>query len=135
MSPTPIKITQDLRDLIRLTRTDVAGLSQRQAALAAGDMSTVWWRTIETGRADTVPADTVARMCYAIDVSPGQLRSIGEDVVAGLVERRHALLQPEILLQSSDAAEQHLWRTPEVTPDDRVALITYLRTLRQVRSA
>jgi DNA-binding Xre family transcriptional regulator len=132
-APTPL--TADLCDLIRITRTQVAGLSQRQAALAAGGMSEVWWRTIETGRAGTAPADTVARMCYALDISPEQLRAIGEDDVADLVERRRALLTPEIREPPGDEAEHHLWETPSVTDDIRTALVAYLRTLRRTKSA
>lgn len=134
MPNTPTPLTPDLCDLLRLTRT-TAGLNQRQAGLAAGGMSEVWWRTIETGRAGTVPADTIARMAYAIDISPDQLRNIGEDHVASLVERRRALLEPEIASPADDDAEHHLWETPGLTPETRAALITYLRTLRHVRPA
>ena len=135
MPTTPTPLTQDLRDLLRITRTQVAGLSQRQAALAAGGMSEVWWRTIESGRVKTVPADTVARMAYALDITPEQLHNIGEDHVADLVERRRALLSPESPAPPDDPAEQHLWETPGVSDDERLALIAYLRTLRHMRSA
>lgn len=95
----------------------------------------MWWRTIESGRVSTVPADTVARMAYALDITPDQLRNIGEDHVAELVERRRALLTPEIREPPTDTAEHHLWQTPDVTDSDRMALVTYLRTLRQIKSA
>lgn len=135
MPTTPTPLTPDLRDLLRITRTQVAGLSQRQAALAAGGMSEVWWRTIETGRAGTAPADTVARMAYALDITPEQLRNIGQDHIADLVERRRALLTPEIREPPNDEAEQHLWETPGVSDDIRAALVAYLRTLRNMRTA
>jgi transcriptional regulator with XRE-family HTH domain len=119
--------------LLKLVRTDVAKLSQRQAALAAGGMSESWWRQIETGQADTVPADTVAKMAYAIDVSPEQLRSIGEGHVADLVERRRSLLAPEP--PASDEGENHLLHTPGATATERAALVAFFRSMRQARSA
>jgi transcriptional regulator with XRE-family HTH domain len=122
-------MTADLRDLLRLTRTDVAGMSQRQAALAA-KLSAPWWRRIESGSEDYAPAETLARMCYALDISPAQLRAIGQDDVADLVERRRSLIGPE----AADPAEQHLWDTPETTEDQRASLVAHLRALRDVRS-
>jgi hypothetical protein len=82
-----------------------------------------------------VAADTLARMVYSLDGTPDQLRAIGEDHVAELVERRHDLLEPEIVAPATDEAEDHLWKTPGVSDDVRAALVTYLRTLLQVKSA
>ena len=95
MSVVAITLTRDLTDLIRLQRREVAGLTQKGAAMAAGGMSEVWWRQIERGQAKTAPADTIARMAYAIDITPEQLRNIGENEVADLVERRRELLEPD----------------------------------------
>ena len=122
-------MTADLRDLLRLTRTDVAGLSQRQAALAA-KLSVPWWRRLESGGEAYASAETLARMCYALDISPAQLRAIGQDEVADLVDRRRALIGPE----AGDTAEQHLWDTPDTTEEQRASHVAHLRALREVQS-
>jgi transcriptional regulator with XRE-family HTH domain len=125
-----VALTDDLRDLIRLTRTDVAGLSQRQAALAA-KLSLPWWRRIETGAEEYAPDETIAKMCYALDISPAQLRAIGQHQVADLVERRRELIGPE----AADEAERHLWDTPDTTEEQRASLVAHLRALREVAAA
>lgn len=116
-----ITITNDLRDLLRITRREVAGLTQRGAGLAAGGLSEVWWRTIESGRTEHAPAETLARMSYAIGVTPDQLRAIGEDELADLVERRLALLEPET---TADSMDDHLMATPGLTEAQRAVLVT-----------
>jgi|SRR5215469_829495 len=124
-----IELTRDLRDLLRIQRKEVAALTQKGAALAAGDMSEVWWRQIESGQVDAALADTVARMAYAIDISPDQLRNIGQHHVADLVERRRALLQPETRTLSGAAMEEHLMATPGLSEAQRILLIELARGL------
>ena len=121
-------LTRDLRDLIRIQRKEVAGLTQKGAALAAGDMSEVWWRQIESGQVDSALADTVARMAYAIDISPDQLRNIGQHQVADLVERRHLLLHPATP-QATAEMEEHLLATPGLSEGQRILLIELARGL------
>jgi DNA-binding Xre family transcriptional regulator len=124
-----ITLTDDLTDLIRYQRKEVSRLTQKGAALAAGEMSEVWWQQIESGRAESVPADTLARMCYAIDVSPDQLRAIGQDRIARLVDRRRRLLEPESSAKSSSAMDDHLMRTPGLTQAQCIVLIELARGL------
>jgi hypothetical protein len=126
------EVTADLLDLIKITRKQVLGLSQRQAGLAAGGMSEVYWRTIESGRGGNVPIDTVARMVYSLDITPQQLRHIGQPQLADLVERRRSLLEPETLVAYHDVAEEHLMHTPGATDSQRAALVTFWRTLQDV---
>lgn len=130
-----VELTSDLCDLIRYQRKEIAGLSQRQAALAAGDMSEVWWRTIESCRVPrgVVPAETLARMCFAIDIDPAQLARIGQPVVGRLVERRRSLLAPPVSI-AQDPAEAAIRRIPDLDESEKTALVSYLRTLRSVAS-
>lgn len=121
------KISRDLRSLIRLGRTDVAKLSQ-QAAADLADISEVWWRQIETGRTTVATADTLARMSYVVGVTPRQLRKIKEYHVADLVELRN-----DMLGQDTDPMEDHLMATPDLTDEQRVALITLAKVLRSGR--
>jgi hypothetical protein len=125
MSQTPITLTPDLTDLIRIQRTDVARVTQKGAALAAGFKSDVWWRQIENGYVKHAPADSLARMCYSIDVTPEQLRNIGQDEVADLVERRRELLEPEAAPTDIEGEiERHLMITPGLADGQRSVLVT-----------
>jgi transcriptional regulator with XRE-family HTH domain len=126
-----VTITPELRQLIRITRTDRAGMSQRAAANAAGGLSEVWWRQIEAGRTPYATADTLARISYAIGVTPAQLRNIGEDHIAELVEQRMNLLEPENV-DVDEAMEAHLENTPGLTEDQRAALLSVGRAFRRL---
>lgn len=117
-----VTITSELRQLIRITRTDRAGLSQRDAAARAGGLSEVWWRQIEGNRTRVATADTLARMCYAINVAPDQLRAIGQEHVAELVERRHSLLDPPAGHESAELGA-YLMAAPGLTDEERAALV------------
>jgi hypothetical protein len=119
-----VSLTKDLTDLIRIQRREVAALTQKGAALAAGDMSEIWWRQIESGHARSAPAQTLARMCYAISITPRQLRNIGQGQVADLVQRRHALLEPEPDVAGGSDLEQHLMATPGLSDKGRAVLIS-----------
>lgn len=121
-----IEMTQDLRDLLRLQRKVVARVTQRGAALAAGQMSEVWWQQIESGRQEAVLADTLATMFYAVSTTPAQLRSLGQDELAGLMERRQDLLAPEPQGQddAENEVEQYLLLTPRLTDYERGVLVT-----------
>ena len=119
-----IPLSQDLTDLLRLQRREVAGLTQKGAALAAGVMSEIWWRQIESGHAKTAPAETLARMAYAIDVTPQQLRNIGQDRVAELVERRRTLLEPEPDYAPQSELEAYLMATPGLSLNNRLVLVS-----------
>jgi transcriptional regulator with XRE-family HTH domain len=101
-------------------------MSQRVAASSAGGLSEVWWRQIEAGRTPYATADTLARICYAVGVTPTQLRNIEEEHVAELVEQRISLLEPEI----DDVEETmvaYLSGTPGLTDDQRAAIVTVAR--------
>lgn len=119
---TRIELTDEVRRLIKLGRTDLAGLSQKGAALAAGDMSDSWWRQIETGVAEYAAADTLARMAYAVGITPDQMRATGQDEVADLIEQRLALLEPEPPGESD--MERHLMATPGLTDSQRRVLVS-----------
>jgi Helix-turn-helix domain len=120
----PITLTRDLLDLIRIQRKEVTGLTQKGAALAAGDMSEVWWRQIESGHVKSAQAETLARMCYAINISPEQLRNIGQGGIASLVKRRRALLQPGLGRAPQSDLETYLMATPGLSDKDRVVLVS-----------
>jgi hypothetical protein len=124
---TRVEMTDDLCSLIRLSRTDVAGVSQKGAGLAAGDMSETRWRQIETGQEDRAPADTVARMCYAVGVTPEQLRAIGQTRLAVLVQQRMTLLEPQRV--TGDDLEEYLLATPLLTDGQRRVLLAVARAL------
>jgi transcriptional regulator with XRE-family HTH domain len=123
-----VEITRKLRQLIRLMRTDQAHLTQRGAALAAG-LSEIWWRQIESGHTDYATADTIARMCYAVGVTPDQLREIGQGHVAELVELRLGVLGSD---RPADM-EAHLMQTPGLTDQQRMALVTMAQAIRNAR--
>lgn len=120
-----VTITRALRQVIRITRTDRAGLTQRAAAEAAG-LSAVWWKQIEGGQATYATADMLARMCHGIGVSAADLRRIGEGHVADLVEVRAALEAPE----DAGAMTAHLMATPGLTDLQRTALVAMAQALR-----
>jgi hypothetical protein len=131
-----VTITPELRLLIRITRTDRAGMSQRAAASAAGGLSEVWWRQIEAGRTPYATADTLARICYAVGVTPAQLRNIGQDHLAELVEQRLDLLEPwtgaaEDTTEAEDVTEAYLSNTPGLTDDQRAAIVAVAREFRR----
>jgi transcriptional regulator with XRE-family HTH domain len=119
-----VAITRQLRQLIRITRTDRARLSQRAAGEAAG-LSEVWWRQIERGNIDYATADTLARMCFVLDITPEQLRRIEQEHVADLVAARHAVLGPE-----PDELEDYLMKTPGLSDQARQALVSMAKVFR-----
>lgn len=121
-----VTITRQLRRLIRLTRKDRARLTQREASDRAG-LSEVWWRQIENGHTEYATADTLAAMCDVLDIAPDQLRRLGEDHLAELVEERHELLEPE---GAADAMEAHIMTTPGLTESQRKTLAAMARALR-----
>src|SRR5262245_41110453 len=125
MPDNTIVLTDDLRALIRTARNH-AGLSQKRAAKAAR-ISEVWWQRVESGTTSTAEASTVAQMCYAVDVSPDQLVHIGEEELAALVSQWRSLLHPV-----ADITEQALHELPGATDAEKLALVTYLRTMRNV---
>lgn len=122
-----VALTRELRQLIRIARTDIAKLSQRAAAEQAG-LSEVWWRQIEKGQAEYATADVLARMSYAVGVTPAQLRRIGQHHVANLVQARVQLLEAHT---QADSVEAHLMLTPGLTNEQKVALVTLARTFRR----
>lgn len=108
-------------------------MTQREAADAAGNMSEVWWRTIESGRADYATSDALARMAYAVGITPDQLRSIRQDDIADLVEERQKLLKPYPPAHARPATvsmETYLMDTPDLTDEQRAALVVMARALR-----
>jgi len=124
-----VTIRRELRLLIRITRTDRAGISQREAAAQAGNMSLVWWKQIEGGRTEVATAGTLAKMCYAIGVTPTQLRSIGEDHIAELVEARQRLLEVDETPEPDLGLESHLMATPGLTDEQRALLVGIARQM------
>lgn len=127
-----VSITPALQDAIWITRREQAGISQEAAASLAG-ISLSWWRAITKGTVETVPAATLARMCLAIGMEPGQLTMLGYPSVAEEMAKRETLgREQENNGQSPyhDAAERHLAATPEVEDGIQQALIVYLRMLR-----
>lgn len=113
-----------LRDLIRITRTDVAKLSRREAAELIGG-SEIWWKQIENGSASSVTAGMLARMCYALKITPAQLRSIDQGHVADLVQSRRDLLE---VPRGKDMVS-HLMATPGLTTAQRAALVAMAQAL------
>ena len=124
-----VTIRRELRQLIRITRTDRAGISQREAAEQAGNMSVVWWKQIEGGRTEIATAGTLAKMCYAIGVTPMQLRSIDEGHIAELVEARQRLLEVDETPEPGLGLESHLMATPGLTDEQRVLLVGIARQM------
>lgn len=123
MPHTSTTLTPDLTDLIRLQRTDVAGLTQKGAA-AAANVSVVWLRQIETGAAPTARAGTIAKICYALDISPDQLRSIGQDHIAVLVQRRRDLLGADEDISIEADLEAYLRAAPGLTRQSVTVLVS-----------
>ena len=105
-------------------------MSQRVAANSAGGLSEVWWRQIEAGRTPYATADTLARICYAVGVTPAQLRNIEEEHVADLVEQRISLLEPATE-DIDDEMAAYLSGTPGLTDDQRAAIVTVARAFRR----
>ena len=109
-------------------------MTQRAAANSAGGLSEIWWRQIEAGRTPYATADTLARICYAVGVTPAQLRNIGEEHIAELVERRMSLLEPEID-DVADAMDAYLSNTPGLTDDQRAAIVAVARAFRRASTS
>jgi transcriptional regulator with XRE-family HTH domain len=127
MPDTTMALSHSLRDLIRTART-AAGLSQRQAAIAA-KCSLSWWQMIETGTREQANAETVARMCYSIDISPEQLEAIGEADLAEQVATYRGFKEPQV----SSVTEAAIWELPGATDEEKAALVSFLRTIRVVQ--
>ena len=115
MTRTTVTLTDDLRELIRMTRKETAHLTQRAAGRQAG-YSAVWWRHIESGAQPEAPSDTLARMCYVVGVSAERLDAIGFPEVADDVRKRHEMLDGTPLNPYVDAAEAYLWNMPGRMP-------------------
>lgn len=122
-------ITRDLRKLIRFTRESPPKLTQKEAAKLAGMKSEVFWRQIEGGHASYATADMLARMTYAIGVTPEQLRRIGNDHIAELVEDMARLMIPTQPTPEEDM-EKYLRATPGLSDEQREALVVMARALR-----
>lgn len=133
MAKNLVHVTDQLRDLIKVTRTSKSPrLTQRGAGRLAG-YSAVWWRHIESGAQPNAQSDTLARMCYVIGVSPGQLDAIGYPEVASDVRKRQDMLSGDPLNPYRDnEAEAYLWDMPGADTGTRRALIAHLRVLRDV---
>lgn len=127
MPNTHADLTQDLADLIRYQRKEELGLSQKAAAAAAGGMSEVYWRQIETRHpraVESVTSGMVARMAYSVDVSPERLRAIGQHHIADLVQRRRELREPENPPDAESALEGHIMAAPGLTEGNRTVLVS-----------
>lgn len=122
--PASLAPSAALRALI-LARRKQAHLSQKRAALLAG-VTEAWWQRVETGAAPRADADTIARMCYAIDASPEQLDAIGEHTIADAVAAKRRLLAPV-----ADADEAAIESLPLATRHEKEVLIDVLRALRR----
>lgn len=120
-----IRVTRQLRQLIRVMRTDRCGFTQRAAAEECG-LSEIWWRQIESGHTDYAAEDTLARMCYTVGVTPRQLRRIGEHDLAETLEQRRGILDEE----PEPDMESHLMQTPGLNHEQRMALVTLARAFR-----
>lgn len=122
-----VAITPELRQLIRFARTSRhPKMSQRAAAEKAGSFSEIWWRQIEGGHAEYATADSLARMCYAVGVTADQLRRIGQDHIAEVLDARHHLLDAPPV----SSMEAHLMATPGLTSEQRAALVVMAKALR-----
>lgn len=126
-------LTQELADLIRIKRED-AGLTQRKAALLAGRMSESYWRQIESRHpraVESVTSGKVAIMAYAMDVSPRQLRKIGQDHIANLVQQRREMEEPETGTSSDSESdlERYLMAAPGLSEDSRGVLVSVAMSL------
>lgn len=120
--------SDELLRLIKIMRREKARISQREAANLAG-ISTVWWRNVEGGRVQA-PTDTLARMCFALDIPPETLRSINENEVADGVDLR--FLTEESNNLTLDPAEVHVMKTPDVPINIRRSLLAHLHALREI---
>lgn len=67
-------------------------------------------------------------MAYAIDITPEQLRNIGQHHLADLVERRRALLEPETSAEGRNDMESELetyiLEAPGLTQGNRTVLVS-----------
>jgi transcriptional regulator with XRE-family HTH domain len=129
--------------LIEAARED-AGLSRREAARRAG-ISDSWWRYVAAGWQNGPLAgtpDTVAAMARAVGVTPDDLENEGERPDAARVLRGMLLAdappQPPArwdeepqgdaawALFPADRTKRWLWRTPNLSEDERAELIALI---------
>jgi hypothetical protein len=115
-----VQITRPIRRVIREARGE---MSRREAAKRA-DLSEIWWRQVETGRAEFATVRTVAKMCLTAGVKPAALRAIGEEAVADLME------EPAAGLPEPGTMEAHIMATPGLTDTQRTALVVMAQALR-----
>lgn len=127
MPNTPVVTPARIRLLLKLHRKRL-GLSQRQAADKAG-ISTVWWRHIETGHAETVPALTLARMAYAAGLPASRLRELGLSRVAELASELEEMPEDEQAEGEHTAEEEWLAQGP-FDDETKRSLLAHLRALK-----
>jgi transcriptional regulator with XRE-family HTH domain len=123
-----VSIRRDLRSLIRLSR-DTRGLTQKDAAALAGNISDAWWKQIEGGRAEYATAGMLARMCYAVGVTPDQLRNIDEGHIADLVEEHYRLIDMHRSPNGAASLVEYLMSTPGMTDEQRAVLVATAQAL------
>lgn len=111
--------------LLQKARQINTGMTQAEAAKAAGFRSHTWLAQIEAG-IRVAPPDTLARMARVVQVTPTQLRKIGEDAAADELEELLDLFGPYV----SDSGDLELLaRIKALDEEQRKALFVLLKVL------
>lgn len=111
--------------LIQRARQINTGLTQEQAAKAAGFRSKTYWSQIEEGTR-TPPADTAARMSRVVGLTPAQLRKTGNPAAADELAEILNVFGPYI----GDGADRELvTRIRALSDEQRKALFVLLKVI------
>lgn len=112
-----------LGKMIQRARQVNSGMTQAEAARAAGFRSKVWWGQIEEGVRDP-PPDTAARMARIVGLTPGQLRKAGQEDAACELAEILDIFGPFV----GDGADRELVaRIGALSEEQRKALFTLLK--------
>jgi transcriptional regulator with XRE-family HTH domain len=114
--------------LLQLARQINTGMSQAEAARAAGFKSKVYWGQIEAG-IKLPPAGTGARMARVVGLTPAQLKKAGQGDAADELAEILDIFGPFV----GDGADRELvTRIGELSEEQRKALFTLLKLLPSV---
>jgi transcriptional regulator with XRE-family HTH domain len=120
-----------------------SGLSAREAARRSG-ISEGRWRQVVNGYQTvsagihapvTAPADTLARMAYAVEVQPDDLREAGRDDAASALQRLIELAADEMLYGDAEEAKaiEDIQKIRGATEQQKRVLIATYRAMRSER--
>lgn len=120
--------TPELRHLLRAGRRACGRLSQKTAAHGAG-ISPIYWQRIESGSVPAAPADTLASMFLAVQITAQRAREAGYRDIAAAMDEIAKARPAEV------SAEDYLAAVPGATAEEISALQAMWRALRTKRTA